>query len=162
VTRCTALVAAAVVLVGVGCSDDGEAAKSTAATVTTVAAGQPLDRLVPGDCLVDEPDASSGRVETVDCELAHRAEVYGVADLDGGPFPGTDQLNVEAALRCDALHEGYAGEPVDPTTDRAFAEIVPSEASWAEDDRHVVCLALPPAGASAEGSIAAASASASP
>lgn len=147
----TIVLAATVALTGLGCSDD----ESVATTVTSVVPGQALDDLVPGDCLVQVPNTAAGLVETVDCGLAHRAEVYAVHDADGGPFPGSDQLGAEAALRCVALYEAYAGEPIDPTTDRALAEIVPSEASWADGDRHVVCLALPPAGASAEGSIAA-------
>ena len=156
------VLSATVALAGVACSGDGGGAEATTTTATSALPGQVLDDLVPGDCLVEVPDTAAGRVETVDCGLAHRAEVYAVHDADGGPFPGSDQLGAEAALRCVALYEAYAGEPVDPTTDRAFVEVVPSAASWAEGDRHVVCLALPPAGTSVEGSIAATPAPGSP
>jgi hypothetical protein len=162
VTGRTVVLAATVALFGIGCSDDGGGAESATTTATSIVPGQALDELVPGDCLVEVPDAPLGRVETVDCEHSHRAEVYAVHDVDDGSFPEVDRLSAEAALRCVALYEAYAGEPVDPTTDQALAEIVPSEASWAEGDRYVVCLALPPAGASVEGSIAATAGPGSP
>jgi hypothetical protein len=151
----TIVMAAAAVLFVAGCADDdGGSAESATITVTVVLPGQAIDDLVAGDCLVELPDASTARVEIVECELPHRAEVYATHDFEGRTFLGAGTLSDEAASRCAALYAVYAGEPIDPTTDQAFTEIVPSEASWADGDRHVACLALPPAGESAEGSIA--------
>jgi hypothetical protein len=155
------VVAAVAGLAVAGCST-GDASTDPAPTTTTVPAGTAIDDLEPGVCLAEVPDASTGRAETVDCGRPHRAEVYAALDLDGTSFPGTPELSEEAALSCTVRYARYAGEPIDPTTDLAFAEIVPSEASWGDGDRHVVCLALPPAGAQADGSIAAVPAPATP
>jgi hypothetical protein len=119
-----------------------------------VPSGTQINDLEPGTCLVEVPDASSGRAETVDCERPHRAEVYAVLEVDGGTFPGARALSDEAVVSCTGSYAAYAGEPVDPTTDLAFAELVPTDASWADGDRQVVCLALSPAGSQAEGTIA--------
>jgi hypothetical protein len=149
------VVAVAAVVLAVGCSDGGGSAEPVTTTVTSALPGQAINELVAGDCLVEVPDATSGRAEAVDCEQPHRAEVYATHDVDDGPFPSAGQLSRAAGRGCAARYAVYAGEPIDPTTDLAFAEVVPSEASWADGDRLVVCLALPSAGASAEDSIAA-------
>ena len=154
-TRGAAIAVSLAVLFVAGCSDDTASVATVATTATTVAPGQALADLAAGDCLPDLPTAAVDRTETVSCDSSHRAEVFATDDFDQEQsFPGAGRLSGEAALRCSALYEAYAGEPVDPTTDQAFAEVVPSEASWADGDRRTICLALPPAGASVEGSIA--------
>jgi hypothetical protein len=139
-------------LLAAACSDDGPVEPEPSTTTLT---GVAIDGLEPGACLVGLPGPSPGRVETVDCDLDHRAEVYAVHDLGDGPFPGAGPIDERAARGCAERYEAYAGEPIDPTTDRAFAELVPTQDSWGGGDRRVVCLALPPGGGSARGTIAA-------
>ena len=62
-------------------------------------------------------------------------------DLEADGSPSAAEVDALAAGGCTKRYEAYAGEPVDPTTERAFAELVPSSASWEEGDRRVVCLA---------------------
>lgn len=144
------LVGALVMLIG--CSDDSGPPPTSATTVD--APGAAIDDLEPGTCLRAVPRRLSDRAEVVDCGEEHRAEVYATHELDAGAFPGVPAVNEDAALGCADRYGGYAGEPIDPTTNRAFAELVPSAPSWADGDRRVVCLALPPGGASETGSIA--------
>jgi hypothetical protein len=153
VTNRTVVWTTVALMTAAACSG-GDASTEPVPTTATVPSGTPINDLEPGACLVEVPDASSGRAATVDCERTHRAEVYAVLEVDDGSFPGAGALSDEAGVRCTGRYGAYAGEPVDPTTDLAFAEIVPTEASWADGDRRVVCLALPPAGARAEGTIA--------
>lgn len=140
------------VVLAAACSDDGPPDPQPS---TTRAAGTAVDDLEAGTCLAALPEPGSTLVAPVDCTRAHRAEVYAVFDLEADGSPSATEVDALAAGGCTERYEAYAGEPVDPTTERAFAELVPSSASWEEGDRRVVCLALPPGGATAEGSIAA-------
>jgi hypothetical protein len=141
----------AFVLVTAACSGEAD---EPASVPTTTLLGEAVDEVGPGDCLADFSDPSSGRVEVVDCAEAHRAEVYAVHELADGPFPGAAVLGEDAALECAERYGEFAGEPIDPTTALAFSELVPSDLSWADGDRRVVCLALPPGGEKTVGSIA--------
>lgn len=120
----------------------------------TTQPGTPLAALGPGTCLARLPDPAADRAAVVDCRRRHRAEVYAVVELEDGPLPGAGVLDRQAADRCARAYADYAGEPVDPTTDRSFAELVPSRAGWDEGERTVVCLALGSGGRSGRGSIA--------
>ena len=149
--------AATLALVGafvtvVGCSDDGGSPTPTSAT--TQPSGTAIGELEPGACLATVPDGQSPRVDAVDCADEHRAEVYATHDLDDGDFPGVAAVDEAAAEGCSDRYRAYAGEPIDPTTDRAFVELVPSAPSWEDGDRRVVCLVLPPGGVTEPGSIA--------
>ena len=141
---------AAAVAVLVGCSGDDAPPPSTT-TTSAAPSGVAVEALEPGDCLLELPDPASGRAEPVPCRQGHRAEVYAVVALDDGAFPGPGPVREASAAACAAAYEGYAGEPIDPTTDRAFAELVPSASSWADGDRGVICLALPPGGGTERG-----------
>lgn len=153
-TRRTLLLCTALLASAGACSGGDDDGAATTTTETTVLPGRSVADLTPGDCLAGLPDGTRDRVETVDCSAEHRAEVYAVADLDDGPFPGAAEVSELSAQRCAGRYGRYAGEPIDPTTNRAFAEIVPSLGSWEDGDRRIVCLALPPAGATERGSIA--------
>lgn len=139
-----------VLLAGCGSSEETEATTTT----TTEPAGVAVDDLVAGDCLSQVPAGPSERVETVPCATEHRAEVYAVFDLEQSDQTEAATVSEDAALGCADRYAAYAGEPIDPTTDRAFSELVPSEESPSDGDRGVVCLVLPPGGAVAPGSIA--------
>lgn len=147
-----AVVLIVLVVLAAACSDDGSADPQPS---TTTAAGTAVDDLEAGMCLAALPEPGTTRVAPVDCTRGHRAEVYAVYDLEADGSPSVAEIDARAAGGCTERYEAYAGEPVDPTTDQAFAELVPSSASWDEGDRRVVCLALPPGGTTEEGSIAA-------
>ena len=145
----------AIALFGVvACSADDAPDEPPTTTVTTVLPGEAFDELNAGDCLIELPTETTSRVETTPCARQHRAEVYATLDLGAETFPGAGEVSLEAAQRCSTSYERYAGEPIDPTTNQAFAEVVPTAASWGDGDRRVVCLVLPPGGATSEGTVA--------
>ena len=97
--------------------------------------------VAPGDCF-DDPDTGVDEVSDVplvDCEEPHDNEVYAVVELDDGDYPGDDVVLSQAQDICLDAFASYVSEPY--TTSELFATwIVPTERSWSDGDREVVCV----------------------
>ncbi len=95
----------------------------------------------PGDCF-DDPDTAADEISDValvDCEEPHDNEVYAVAELDDGDYPGDDVVLTRAQDICLDAFEPYVAEAY--ATSELFATwIVPTEGSWSDGDREVVCV----------------------
>ena len=94
--------------------------------------------LQTGDCLNDlaETDRTLS-VDATPCDRPHEAEVIGTFDLAGDDWPGEETVPAIADERCaemlgDAGSDGE-GEPF---------YFQPTERSWSEGDREVVCIAM--------------------
>lgn len=94
-----------------------------------------------GDCFQD-PDSATEEVravQAVDCDEPHDNEVYAVFDLPDGDFPGADAI-AEASLEgCLDRFEQYVGTAY-PASELYATWLYPTETSWGEDDREVVCV----------------------
>ncbi|HWS59008.1 MAG TPA: septum formation family protein [Actinotalea sp.] len=99
-----------------------------------------VGRLQPGHCLATLPhDGDVDRVEVVPCTSTHQAEVLGLLDLPGEPWPGQDAVDARVQSWCEMdTAQREAG----------FRAVVwtPSELGWAQGDRTGVCLAAAPPG----------------
>jgi hypothetical protein len=119
-----ALVGIVAVTMAVGCASPGN--------VFSVA---------PGDCF-DDPDTAADEisdVELVDCDEPHDNEVYAVVELEDGDYPGDDVVLARAQDVCLDAFESYVSEPY--ATSELFATwIVPTQGSWSDGDREVVCV----------------------
>lgn len=94
-----------------------------------------------GDCFQD-PDTTVDEireVETVDCEEPHDNEVYAVFDLPDGDFPGADAISEASLDGCLERFEDFVGTPY-PESELYATWLFPTESSWGEDDREVVCV----------------------
>lgn len=93
--------------------------------------------LTTGQCF-DEPDSEEVlNVEIVDCADPHDLEVYETADLPDQTF---DAATVDTAAFeiCLAAFDGFVGTPyADSELDIYY--LIPSEESWSDGDREVVC-----------------------
>jgi len=93
-----------------------------------------------GTCF-DDPDKSdlvaSWDVPVVDCATPHDNEVYGNEDLAGDEYPGSD-TDYWAGQVCLAAFEGYIGVPYSASI-YEFSWFAPSNESWADGDREVIC-----------------------
>ena len=93
--------------------------------------------LTTGQCF-NEPDSEEVlNVEIVDCAAPHDLEVYETADL---PDPTFDAAAVDTGAFeiCLAAFDGFVGTPyADSELDIYY--LIPSEESWADGDREVVC-----------------------
>jgi hypothetical protein len=95
--------------------------------------------LEDGDCW-DDPETTSDQVNEVEvlpCSEPHDNEIYHVFDLADGDF---DATAVEEGARSGCLDEfdAFVGLPYADSELDVFA-IWPTEESWAEGDREVLC-----------------------
>ena len=97
--------------------------------------------VAPGDCF-DDPDPGVDEISDVplvDCQDPHDNEVYAVVELEDGDYPGDDVVLNRAQDICLDAFEPYVAEPY--ATSELFATwIVPTEGSWSDGDREVVCV----------------------
>ncbi len=96
-------------------------------------------QLSPGQCF-DRPEPEDGlhRVTVVPCEVAHDQEMYALLQLDHPQWPGEDAVQREAADRCAGEFLAYTDSTADESR-LGFTSFIPSEGSWAEGDRQVLC-----------------------
>ena len=106
--------------------------------------------IVVGDCLDDALVAADAGAEvqtlpTVPCEAPHDSEVIASLTLSGTAYPGAEAIAAEADPGCIAalervVQQSYLETPYD------VSYYAPTESSWAEGDREVLCVAYDPAG----------------
>jgi hypothetical protein len=135
----------------------------TSVPPTTVAGSDDADtavlELAKGNCLVEAPFTEGQPVEvvsvaTVHCAEAHQAEVYAVVQLPQArsePFPG-GRLAAEARDQCLERFEAFVGLPW-TSSELEFVALRPTEQSWREGDRAILCVVFRPDGADLEGSV---------
>lgn len=157
---------AALALVACQAGGDAEATPSTAeesVTATESAAasaseedtdddadatdGEPTDGepthvldLEVGDCFSAEGD-QIGEVLVVACEERHVYEVFALVEHptpEDEPYPGDDEILEYADEECRDPFEDYVGLDYE-SSDWYITSVTPSEETWAEDDREIVC-----------------------
>lgn len=100
-----------------------------------------------GDCLNtdDSLDEDIGSVPTVPCSDPHADEVFSSFVIDEPTYPGTDEIISMADEGCRAEFEGFIGTPwADSEID--YWPMYPSEGSWKDGDREVLCMVWDPEG----------------
>jgi len=113
-----------------------------------------------GDCFAPvEADVSfAGR--TIDdflaipCDRFHDNEVFALPQIaagSGAPFPGADTVAADGRDMCEAAFPGYVGASVAESR-FGVGVLPPSERSWEQGDREVICWVSIPGGI--EGSVA--------
>lgn len=104
--------------------------------------------LTVGDC-VNDGDLEVTEVSSVvkpSCDELHDNEVYLAVELDGSKYPadaaypGDDATYSLADQSCGEYFETWVGASVYDTSLYYFP-FYPSDSSWAQGDREVVCLA---------------------
>lgn len=94
-----------------------------------------------GDCF-DDPDASLEQVfevPIVDCDEPHDNQVYAIFELGNGAFPGDTEVAQRAQAGCIDRFDDYVG--VEYAASALFATwLYPTEVSWEEGDREVICV----------------------
>ena len=95
--------------------------------------------LEEGDCF----GAAGEQVESVnvvDCEEPHIYEVYALVDYEteDDAYPGQEAVRSYADEQCEAQFEGFVG--IDYESSRWYiTSVTPSEETWADGDREIVC-----------------------
>jgi len=112
------------------------------------ASGESVDAfsLSIGDCILDplegESEGEVFDVESVDCEQSHDSEVFALIDHPAGEdeaFVGTEEIVEFAGMSCEEEFEEFIG--VSYAESEYFLTFLhPTDASWEDGDREVVCL----------------------
>lgn len=99
-----------------------------------------------GTCF-DDPQETRGiqEVAVVPCDQPHDNEVFATFDLDEPGYPGGARVEAAALEGCtEAFPEPVAEDHRD--TDLVIGVLTPSEDSWEDGDREVVCFLSSPDG----------------
>ncbi len=82
-------------------------------------------------------------IEILDCAEEHDVEAYASLELSGEAYPGQDEILAQADEFCLAEFDSFIGTAYqDSVLDFSF--LYPTEESWGEGDREVLCLAISP------------------
>lgn len=106
-----------------------------------------------GDCVNDaDADETVSSVPTVPCAEPHDSEIFASYILGDTAFPGIDAVLDEADAACLSGFESFiAIDYVDSRFD--FSYYYPTESSWANGDREVLCLVYDPSGEQITGTL---------
>lgn len=98
-----------------------------------------------GDCVNTDStmaDEISG-LPMVPCDQSHTDEVYFSYMVEGDEFPGEDAIIAEAEQKCVPAFEEFVGAGYqDSALD--YWPMYPTEGSWSDGDREVLCLVYDP------------------
>lgn len=99
-----------------------------------------------GDCVNNGADQGQvTTVPTVSCATPHDSEAYASIIMDAGAFPGAQAVTDKATASCAAQFNTFVG--IDYTLSKLeFAYYYPTEQSWANGDREILCLIDDPKG----------------
>ncbi|MFC7401328.1 septum formation family protein [Citricoccus sp. GCM10030269] len=112
----------------------GTSTPSPAVTATKVS----IFQLSPGQCFDRPAEDGLYEVPVVPCEVAHDLEMYGLFQLDASSWPGSERVNQLAEEGCRDRFVSFTGaEPSE--SDLGYTMYTPSEGSWSEGDRQVLC-----------------------
>ncbi len=97
-----------------------------------------------GECfnLDDLGQEEVTEIPTVDCGDEHDAQFYAKTDLEQDDFPGLSTVETEADEYCLGEFEGYVGAPVEEADPLFYGYLAPTEDSWNQGDREVLCIAF--------------------
>lgn len=115
--------------------DTGELLEPTEVNVFDLQVGDCLDEFAEGT------DVST--VQAVPCSEPHSDEVYLSVQMDDGAFPGAEQAGSFAEQACAAGFAEFVGIPWEES-ELDFGFFNPTEASWSDGDREVLCTITDP------------------
>jgi len=99
-----------------------------------------------GDCLNDGGvDGEVSEVPTVDCAEEHDSEAYDSILIADGDYPGEDAVLEQADSECYTSFAEFVGVSYDESA-LQFAYYYPTQQSWDQGDREILCLIYDEAG----------------
>jgi hypothetical protein len=116
----------------------------------TACSSTPANDLEAGDCIEDEGalnDAVSGEdVNTIDCGESHQFQIIGKFDVDDqDDYPGESDLQDEGREECTGeIFQDFVGIEYNESSIYADNPLYPSEDSWDNGDRTIICVAYEP------------------
>lgn len=95
-----------------------------------------------GDCFNADDVSTVDDVTVLSCDASHVYEVFGLTEYqadDAAAFPGDDALNAAADRACRTAFQAYVGVAYDDS-EWSGTFINPSEETWAQGDREILCV----------------------
>ena len=108
-----------------------------------------------GQCFDSSPDETEvSSVTSKPCDEAHDQEVFAVFDYPNPPedFPGDDAVSDVAEDRCTNEFAAFVGRDY-ASSELEYYYLVPSDDTWSEGDREIVCTVIDPNGEKLTGSM---------
>jgi hypothetical protein len=104
--------------------------------------GGSVQQFSVGQCVNDPVVAEDGQQEVgtlpvVDCSEPHTGEVFYVEELSGDSVPA--DVASQADEVCAANFEAFVGLPYEESS-LYLTSLYPTEGSWSQGDRQIVCL----------------------
>lgn len=145
--RIAGLICALPLVLIVACSDDEPARDESGGITEEGDLG--VTSISVGDCFNDDESIVTGElsevtdVGAVPCDQPHDNEAYHVFDLPDGDYPGDDALAEQAFTACETPFGEFVGLSYADSELDLFP-ITPTEASWQQGDREVICAVFLP------------------
>ena len=140
-----ATLAATAVVALTACSDD-EPQRDQGGNVTAPAEEADVFSIEVGDCTGQVEDSTEvTTIDIVPCTDPHDQEAYASVTVADGEFPGEEALETQAQTDCTTEFETFVGMAYDGSA-LEFTWLQPTEESWAQNDREILCLIVDPAG----------------
>lgn len=99
-----------------------------------------------GDCIGSfETDSEVSNVAKAPCDEEHEQEIFAVTEAPDGDFPGSDAFQTQVEEDCIPEFESFVGLGYQES-ELQVQWLEPTEESWAEGDREIVCTVFDPAG----------------
>ncbi|WP_341952432.1 septum formation family protein [Salinibacterium sp. TMP30] len=115
---------------------------------------QDVFSLTVGDCEAASPaEGEVSETTVIDCAEPHQGEIYAASYLPEGDFPGGAAIEAQADNDCYTEFESFVGAYVSDSM-YDFSWYYPTEQSWADGDREILCIAYSPDGEDIIGSLA--------
>jgi hypothetical protein len=100
---------------------------------------QSVFSLPVGTCFDDQSDGEITSVPEVDCAEPHDNEVFALIDYtETDVYPGSDAMSEIGTDLCIGQFESYVGLDY-ASSELAVFSIYPTEESWADGDRELIC-----------------------
>ncbi|MGV8852075.1 MAG: septum formation family protein [Rhodoglobus sp.] len=115
---------------------------------------QDVFSLEVGDCEAAAPaEGEVSDTKTIDCSEPHQGEIYASSIVADGDFPGETAIGEQAEADCYTEFESFVGINWDDSIYN-FSWYYPTEASWSDGDREILCIAYHDGGEPITGSLA--------
>ncbi|MDJ0334588.1 septum formation family protein [Salinibacterium sp. G-O1] len=99
-----------------------------------------------GDCLNDgDVTGEVSEVKVIDCDAEHDSEAYKSIKMTDDEFPGETAVDDMAISECKSAFSAFVGIDYDDSS-LDFSYYYPTESSWAQGDREILCLVVDPEG----------------
>ncbi len=96
-----------------------------------------------GDCLIVPSEDQFEEIRRLACTEPHDGEVFFVADYPGSDLPSDDDFSTFVEEQCLPAFAEFTGSPYEDQDVLDVGWFTPTEGSWGNGDREVVCYLTP-------------------